>query len=128
MKKLILLFAVSLFSVTASANYCATVYQGEDFTGAELNLYSGDKLDNLNDYMLETEHYSDWDNRISSVVVAPKCKLVMFQYQEFGRGWDTDYRVGEVKRIRNKSEHKMKYVYDLHHFNNLASSLKCICK
>ena len=126
MKNLITAFFV-LFSLSASANFCATVYQGPYMTGHSLHLYDGTQVEDLGEFYLDDEGDATWDNRISSLSVEPNCKLVTYQYQNFGRHWDTGERIGE-KRVYKAKHGVVKEVSDLYGFDERISSLKCVCK
>lgn len=127
MKILVLLIAFTA-SLSTYARYCATVYQGQHFSKAEMTLFAGDRIRNLNHRHLNNYSYADWDNKISSASVASGCRLEMFQYQNYGLGWDPNNREGRTVVIRNGKGLTEKHIAKLRSFDNLASSLKCKCK
>lgn len=115
-----------LFSLGASANYCATVYQGPYMTGSSLYLYDGTQIDDLDEFYLENDGDQTWDNRVSSLIVEPNCKLVVYQYTNFGRRWDNYDRIGKRKAYWGGST-TAKHVDKVYGLNNMTSSLKCSC-
>lgn len=125
MKNMIIMLAV-LMSSNVFANYCATIYQGQDLTGASMDIAEGEEIRNLGELLMDPYEGSDWDNKISSVVVNSECRLVTYQYQNLGRDWDTNKRIGE-KRVYKARGIEVRYIEDLHGFDNKISSLKCKC-
>ena len=83
MKNMIIMLAV-LMSSNVFANYCATIYQGQDLTGASMDIAEGEEIRNLGELLMDPYEGSDWDNKISSVVVNSECRLVTYQYQNLG--------------------------------------------
>jgi hypothetical protein len=127
MKKFLVLIAMLLMSVSAFAHprhLCATVYQGYDYTGAELRLRDGVRVRDLND--VDMSRRADWDNRISSIIVEPGCTLYAYQYQNLGRDWDYGHRIGESRAYRAKGRRAL-YIDALRGMNDKISSLKCRC-
>ena len=126
MKKLIILM-FCLISAPVFSNYCATVFQYEGFSGAELDVFDGQKIRSLRSHEMDRYNNRSWDNKISSIEVQPNCKLVLFQYKFMGRDRRTNESIG-AKKIFKSNHSSMRKIYSLGWFDNKASSLVCKCK
>lgn len=100
---------------------CAVVYQGENFTGSSLRIWEGAHISNLSRFALEPYSSGTWNNRVSSLYVAPSCHLVGFQYGNFGREYGTGRFIGQKSVF-----HHGQYEY-VGAMNNLMSSVICSC-
>ena len=98
MKKLIILM-FCLISAPVFSNYCATVFQYEGFSGAELDVFDGQKIRSLRSHEMDRYNNRSWDNKISSIEVQPNCKLVLFQYKFMGRDRRTNESIGAKKYL-----------------------------
>ncbi len=106
MKTVKLMIAALLFSLAAAsaqANICATLYEHENYSGASLNVFTNQSVSNVGHW---------WNDRVTSVQVAPGCQITLYEHVDF-KGlpytlWESSYNVGEL-------------------FNDQASSYSCSC-
>ncbi len=130
MKNLLTLAFISIISIsTASAHLCAVVYQGINQTGARMYVPSFTKIRDLSDYSMNGYYGQTWNNKISSVTVKDGCKLVLFQYENWGRHYDTGERIGTKRVYKANRYYRSSLNIDAIDWamNNKASSLKCVC-
>lgn len=120
-KKAALVLLVSAMASSAFAWTCATVYQGENFTGHSLQIQDGARIPNLARYAMS--HRQTWNNRISSLIVENGCTLKGYQYNNFGREYHTGRRIGT-----HQSFHGFGYYENIGYTGDLISSLTCRCR
>ena len=125
MKSVLMVF-LCVLSTGAFANYCASVYQGEDMTGAVLDLAADQEIVDLGVLIMDPMEYRNWDNKISSVVVNSGCTLETYQYQNLGLDWDTGEVIGRKEVYQNIGPSVL-YVEGLYDYDNMISSLKWTC-
>lgn len=71
---IIFALALSMFSQIAQAgSICAILFEHENFAGAEYIVNNGENAD--------VDYVGDgWNDRISSAVVMPNCKIALFEH------------------------------------------------
>lgn len=127
MLKTLLIASLMAMSTVVSAHYdpnaCAVVYQGEYFTGDRLVISEGQAIDNLRDYNMASGHsYEDWNNKISSIKVKRGCRLIGYQYDNYGRHVRSGRAIGTYQAYYRGHHHTLGYM------DNLISSLTCECR
>jgi hypothetical protein len=137
MKAAILLFAaLSLTSSMAQAHpsygqTCARVFQYDNYGGAVLTISSHERLGDLNQVGLvdpSTGSYTDWDNKISSLIVEPGCALTGYQYQNFGRDYSSNQPIGWRLTWRASPYSANGAPVLAGNVHNTISSLVCYCQ
>lgn len=84
--------------------YCAKIYQHQNYKGKKRIVNPGGQINNLSDF-------NDWNDAISSVKVAPGCRINLFQHSHF-RGLSNLYTYSTP---------------NVGAYNNAFSSLTCRC-
>ncbi|MDC3988704.1 peptidase inhibitor family I36 protein [Polyangium jinanense] len=90
------------FAAQAQAQTCAYMFQGVNFGGEVLEVQDGDQVPAM----------GSWNNRVSSVKVAEKCELYVFDAVSY---------LGEDNRLGAPE------IPDLGPWKNRISSYYCIC-
>lgn len=133
------LAATTIMATKAQAHggHCATIYQGPNFSGYSRDLSDGTYISRLSDIYMGDG--ASWDNRISSVVVERGCRLVGFQYENFGRDYYSGqpigfkavfdgYRLGRGDRFDRRGRHENAIDLQYTQYNDMISSLHCDCR
>lgn len=122
-----------MFSVNAMASLCATVYQGAHLSGNSLEIMDREDAVALDNYFMDYryDHRNraipmTWDNKISSIVVAPNCKLKVYQYENYGVHYHTGRSIGDRHTYKNRRDFHSK-AFQLGYLDNKISSLSCHC-
>lgn len=129
LKSILVILSFAAVTAQAGSNTCAVVYQGEHFTGQALRILDHTQISQLADYTMSYGHHhnhynsTSWNNRISSVVVNNNCVLKTYQYDNFGRHYDSNQRIGARERFYGPGHYS-----NLGYMNDLTSSLSCFCQ
>ena len=122
---------IILASAVTLARPCATVYNSRECShrGSEL-IMSGDSITDLNGLSLNSEgRQTDWDNKISRVVVEPNCTFIGYQYQDYNINYHTGHRLdGFTLVLDNTRTYRPIDEVLTSYYDDKISSLSCYCR